>query len=128
MLEYAEVHWNYYGMPYESFDKQIEAAQKEGKIVLYVPDVQWFETLRKKLTDYEFSSIFIKAPSLDELENRLDTRGTEDVHQLQTRLENASSELEYQHNYDYVLVNDKLDEACKEFNQILNQIKDQWEE
>jgi guanylate kinase len=59
-------------------------------------------------------SLFIEPPSLEELRRRLETRGTETPESLQARINKASSELSLKNKFDCIILNDKLERACKE--------------
>lgn len=66
-------------------------------------------------------SLFIEPPSLQALEHRLKSRGTETAETLQARLNKAAYELSFQHSFDHVVVNDQLEVACAEAEQIVRQ-------
>lgn len=103
-LEYAELYGIYYG----TSRQWVEERQKEGKHVLLVIDTQGAMQLKGK---FPAIFIFIRPPSLDELEKRLLQRGTEKPEMLEKRLEWARVELEQADQYDYQIVNDNLDAA-----------------
>jgi guanylate kinase len=86
-LEWAEVHGNYYGTRISD----VERILNDGLDMLLEIDVQGCR--RVKLLEPKAIRIFITAPSLDELENRLEDRGTESQAQLEIRLRNAALEL-----------------------------------
>lgn len=106
LLEWAEVHGNYYGTPREP----VEAAMTEGKDMLFDIDWQGAEQLQDKMKA-DVVSIFILPPTMTELQSRLHRRAedTEDV--IQTRLANSRSEIEHWRDYDYVILNDDLQAA-----------------
>ncbi|MEG1550925.1 MAG: guanylate kinase, partial [Oscillospiraceae bacterium] len=68
-------------------------------------------------------AIFLMPPSLDVLECRLRGRGTEDEDDLMRRLEIAKFEIEKSCGYDYIVINDSLEEAAEEIINILNKLK-----
>lgn len=114
--EWALVHGNYYGT-----DKHmIESFIKQGKICMLDIDIQGGMNLKKLYPDAV--SIFIAPPSLQELEKRLRSRKTDNEQNIQLRLANAKKELEYKKNYDYIVVNDVLDETIKQIVEILKKI------
>ncbi len=108
-LEWAVVYGGHrYGTP----RKNVEAILDSGRHCLLVIDVQGAATLRAKGVDALY--VFLKAPSLEELERRLRGRGEDDEVAIQARLEAARAELAAQDGFDLVLVNDKLDEAARQ--------------
>jgi guanylate kinase len=106
-LEWAEVHGNYYGTSL----KPIYAALDEGKLVIFDIDVQGFEQVIKKLRDIT-TTVFITTPTLKELEHRLTSRGTDSIDVIEKRIKNAQNEIKYTQEYDYLIINDDLDEAA----------------
>jgi guanylate kinase len=111
-LEYAEVHGEMYGTSRRAV---IDAAQS-GKDVLLEIDVQGGEQVREKLPNAVL--VFIAPPSLDELKQRLKSRGTETPEEIRERLEVSRQELEYADQYDYVVINDEIDSAVKKVRSI----------
>ncbi|MGI6577636.1 MAG: guanylate kinase [Eubacteriales bacterium] len=108
LLEYAEYAGNYYGTPAEAVDKMLE----EGKDVILEIDMQGGLQIRKKKPDVVL--VFLIPPSIDELEARLRSRGTESEHSIRKRLSIAEREYENVREYDYLVVNDTVDNAvCK---------------
>jgi guanylate kinase len=99
LLEYAQVHGNWYGQPLQ----QIRDNLRVGRDVLLKIDVQGAATVRKKLPGAIF--IFLVPGSIEELVQRLTNRKTETEEELQRRLTNARIELAQQEYYDYVVVN-----------------------
>ena len=81
-------------------------------------DVQGALRLKKHYTENALS-IFIKAPSLEELEHRLRNRGTETEQTLKERLDKASLELTFAEKFDHIVVNDDLEQACKEVKDLI---------
>jgi len=108
-LEWAEVHGNYYGTSL----KPIKQALKEGKLVIFDIDVQGHEIVRKKL-DKVVTSVFITTPSLEELENRLKNRNTDNSTVIARRIENAKHEIKSFQKYDYFVENDDLKKASND--------------
>ncbi len=114
LLEWAEVHGNYYGTPREP----VEAALEAGRDVLF--DIDWQGTLQLYDTAREdIVSIFILPPSMDELESRLVRRAEDSAETIAKRLANARTEIAHWNEYDFVLVNDELEKAYSEVNAIL---------
>lgn len=114
-LEYANVHGNYYGTSL----KPVKAALAEGKLVIFDIDVQGHELVRKQLND-DVTSVFITTPNLSELENRLNSRATDAQDVIEKRIKNAKGEIEHFRTYDYLIINDNLEEASKQLVSIAN--------
>ena len=105
-LEWAEVHGNFYGTSQRAVMAQLE----RGQDVILDIDVQGARQLRAR-QDFAATCIFIAPPSLAELERRLTGRQTETAETIALRLQNASQELQAANLYDYIIVNDDLDQA-----------------
>lgn len=114
-LEWAEVHGNYYGTSI----KPIKKALKKGKLVIFDIDVQGHDIVRKKMND-SVTSVFITTPNLKELNERLNSRGTDSQDVIEKRIANAKHEIKYFQKYDYLLVNDDLEQASKRLVSIAN--------
>ncbi len=105
LLEWAEVYGNYYGTP----SKIIEKALIEERDVLLEIDVQGAKNVKRRYP--EAVSIFIFPPSVEDLILRLKKRATETKEEFQKRIEKAKREMEEVIYYNYVVVNDKLEDA-----------------
>ncbi len=114
-LEYALVHGNYYGTSLKPINKALE----EKKLVIFDIDVQGHELVRNKL-DSIVTSVFITTPSLKVLEDRLNSRNTDEKEVIENRVKNAKAEVEYFRDYDYLIINDNLEEASKQLVSIAN--------
>jgi guanylate kinase len=104
-LEYAEVFGNYYGTA-KCF---LEEAEQKGRDLLLDIDVQGAEQIQRKLPDA--TSIFILPPDRKTLEERLRKRSEDREEVIQRRLQTATREIENYERYNYILVNDQLDES-----------------
>ena len=104
-LEWAKVHSDYYG----TSRKMVEEVLCEGSDVVLDIDVQGAKSLKKKAISGVY--VFIAPPSMGVLERRLRARGTETEESLSIRLQNAKKELMAMGEYDYIIVNDRLEEA-----------------
>ncbi len=113
-LEHAEVFGNYYGTHREI----LERGRTEGKDVVLDIDVQGARQLKEKIPDAV--SIFILAPSRDELAKRLRARSEDSEEVIQRRLAGAAREIQDYRRYDYVLVNDDVDRASERLQAIVN--------
>lgn len=116
-LEYAFVHANYYGTPKEFVFEQIE----KGEIVLLEIDVQGALQIKKNYKEAVF--IFLLPPTMDELRNRIEKRGTETQEAINTRFSNAFEELDFVGEYDFFVVNDKVDAAVADIEAIIHSEK-----
>ena len=112
-LEYAHVHDDMYGTLKADVIRELEA----GRNVLLEIDVQGALQVRDKMPDALL--VFVDVPSIGELERRLRDRHTETEAALQVRLANAVRERELKREYDYVVVNDDLDAACRKLREII---------
>ena len=112
-IETAEVHDNKYGTSKNFIDENI----KLGINIFLEIDVQGFQQL--KLKNVEFRSIFILPPSIKELRNRIQKRGLDSEDVIEKRMRNALKELNKANEYDYLIINNVLDEAVKEMLEIV---------
>ncbi len=111
-LEYAHVHEDFYGTLKQDVVNELNA----GKNVLLEIDIQGALQVKAKMP--EALLVFVDVPSVEELERRLRNRHTESEESLRVRLKNAIIEREQKDKYDYVIVNDDLENACKELREI----------
>ncbi|WP_310439375.1 guanylate kinase [Sulfuricurvum sp.] len=107
-LEYAVVHGNYYGTSLGPVKK----ALKEGKLVIFDIDVQGHDAVQNRLSDIT-TSVFITTPSLEELKRRLHNRSTDSEEVIERRIEMAKREVQRISEYDFLIVNDTLEEAAE---------------
>lgn len=114
LLEWAEVHGNFYATPREP----VEAAMSEGRDMLFDIDWQGAVQLRQKMP-VDIVSIFILPPSMAELKARLKRRAEDAEEAISRRLQNAREEIEHWKEYDFVVVNDDLDRAFAEVKAIV---------
>jgi guanylate kinase len=115
-VEWEEVYKdNFYG----TLKSELQRIWNKGNHVVFDVDVVGGVNLKKKFPDNSLA-IFIKAPSINELEKRLRNRGTETEEQIQKRISKAQKELEYSKYFDVVIINDVLDKAI---NQTIEAIK-----
>ncbi|HVP42109.1 MAG TPA: guanylate kinase [Terriglobales bacterium] len=120
-LEHAEVFGNYYG----TARRFLEDARRRGQDLLLDIDVQGAGQIKKRLP--EAVSIFVLPPSRAELERRLHRRSEADAHAghpvteetIQRRLHTATKEIEKYPDYDYILVNDRLEQSIDELKAIV---------
>ncbi len=113
LLEYTEYVGNYYGTPVDYVMKTLDS----GRDVFLEIEVEGAKQVRKKFPDGLF--IFLIPPSFHELENRIKRRGTETEELIQSRLAVAREELKMMSLYDYVVENDKVENAVEKIKAIV---------
>lgn len=113
-LEHAYVHTNYYGTPKDFVMQQID----KGEIVLLEIDVQGALQVKKNYKNVVF--VFLLPPTMDELKNRIIKRGTESEEDIERRFKNAFEELDFVGEYDYFVVNDKVENAVLDIEHIVS--------
>lgn len=113
LLEYNVYLGEYYGTP----KAPVEEMLSEGRDVILEIDVNGAAKVREKRPDA--ASVFIMPPSFDALRRRLYGRGTEDISRRDERLQLAAGEIARAGEYDYIIINDKLDAACRELQSII---------
>lgn len=133
-LEYACVFGqNRYGTP----KARVEALLREGMDVVLDIDVQGAAEVKKAMP--EAVLVFVTPPSYQELQSRLEKRGTEDGRAMARRLLTAREEMRAAGRYDYIIINDDLDDATERLkavllaepcrtDRILSEILANWEE
>jgi guanylate kinase len=112
-LEYAEVFGNYYG----TARRFLRDAEQNGRDLLLDIDVQGAAQIQRKLPDA--TSIFILPPDRETLEERLRKRSEDREEVIQRRLVTATREIENYDRYNYILVNDQLEDSIKELRAIV---------
>ena len=117
MLEYAEYCNNYYGTPADF----VELQRSMGKDVILEIEAEGAMKVMKKCTDAV--SLFILPPSMQELERRLSSRGTEDEQTVAARIAKAREEIEKASCYDYQIVNDDIQTAAMQIEKIIKEHK-----
>ncbi|GIN61474.1 guanylate kinase [Robertmurraya siralis] len=113
LLEYAEFVGNYYGTPVD----YVQETLNKGKDVFLEIEVEGAKQVREKFPDGLF--IFLVPPSLSELKKRIVTRGTESEEVINNRMNAAKEEIEMMHLYDYVVENDKVENAVEKIKAIV---------
>ena len=114
-LEYEEF---YNGTLYGTLKSDVENQLKKGYFVLLDIEVKGAKNIKDQFGS-ECLSIFVSPPSIQELKNRLITRGTESADTLKTRLERAEMEMLAATNFDTRIVNDELERAYQELKSIV---------
>ncbi len=113
MLEHNVFLGNYYGTP----KKPIVDAVNSGKDAIIEVDVNGAAQIRKKMP--ECVSVFIMPPSLEVLKDRLTKRGTESDELIDKRINEALREIKCAEDYDYIIVNDTIEQATDDFVSII---------
>lgn len=114
MLEWARVYDNLYGTSKSKVEKMLA----EGRSVIVDVDSQGASQI-KTLMPHAIL-IFIKTPSLDDLEKRLSKRGRDSSDEIQKRMSNAESELTHMKEYDHVVVNDDFEDSAVEIQKLVD--------
>jgi guanylate kinase len=112
-LEYADVFGNYYG----TARRFLREAEERGNDLLLDIDVQGAAQVKEKIP--EAVSIFVLPPGREQLEWRLNNRGLDSAKVIHRRLDTASREIENYDKYDYILVNDRLEESTDDLRAIV---------
>ena len=114
LVEYASYCGNYYGTP----RAYVEEKLAEGKNVILEIEIQGALKIKKKFP--ESLLIFVTPPNAEELKRRLEGRGTESEEAIANRLARAAEESEGVEAYDYLVVNDKLEESAEEVQRLVD--------
>jgi len=113
-LEWAEVHGNFYGTSRPAVLKQLA----NGQDIILDIDVQGAAIIAADATIHGVS-VFVAPPSLSELEKRLCSRGTDSNETIKLRLYNAVKEMDAAEKYDYLVINDDLEEAVSTLQSVI---------
>ena len=113
LLEYAQYVENYYGTPRSYVEEQLQA----GRNVILEIEIQGAMKIKKKIP--EALLVFVTPPTVEELERRLTGRGTETAQVIADRLARAGEEAKGMDQYDYILVNDTVEECVDHLHQII---------
>ncbi|MBE9912666.1 MULTISPECIES: guanylate kinase [Paenibacillus] len=113
LLEHAEYVGNYYGTPRDFVEKTLQS----GNDIILEIEVQGALQVKEKFPEGVF--IFLLPPSLDELKDRIVGRGTESKATIDHRMSVAVDEIGLMKHYDYAVVNDEIDCACKRIESII---------
>ena len=114
-LEYAKFVGNYYGTPKD----KVEALRNEGHNVLLEIEINGARQVMSKVHDEAVISFFLMPPSLEVLEERIRKRKTESNEVIQERLNKGKEEMTMTDDYDYVILNDKVNRAAKEISDLI---------
>ena len=113
-LEYAIIYDHLYGTPKDKICDQVHA----GKDIIFDIDSQGAASIKKQMPD-NVVSIFILPPSLEVLKQRLESRSSDGEEEIEKRFKEAIHEISHYVDYDFVVINDNLDEAIEGVHNIL---------
>ncbi len=119
-VEYEEVYKDHF---YGTLKSEVERIWAAGHVIIFDVDVKGGVNLKKYFGEKALS-IFIKAPSVETLRQRLVKRGTDSPEAIAERVEKASQEMEYAPQFDYVLINDDLATAFGEVEKVVEDFLD----
>ena len=115
-LEYAKFVGNYYGTPKD----KVEELRKAGHNVLLEIEINGARQVMSKVRDEGVISFFLMPPSLQVLEDRIRKRKTESEEVIAERLQKGKEEMTMTDDYDYVILNDKVNRAAKEISDLIS--------
>ena len=121
LIEYAQYVENYYGTPRKYVEEQLAA----GKDVILEIEIQGAMKIREKFPDTLL--VFVCPPSMGELKNRLVGRGTETLDVINGRLRRAVEESKGMDKYDYLLINDDLEECVDTLHETCTAARRAWQ-
>lgn len=113
LIEYAQYVDNYYGTPKAYVEKQLNI----GKDVILEIEIQGALKVKKKMPNTLL--LFVTPPSAEELKRRLVNRGTESLEVIESRLSRASEEAKGMSEYDYILINDVIEDCVDNMHNII---------
>lgn len=116
--EFVEWEMVYEGKYYGTLKSELARIWSEGKTPVLDIDVKGAIHVQEQYPETTIS-IFIEPPSVDELKRRLQSRGTESEESLNARVNKASYELSFKHSFDHIIVNDDLQKARKQAEEIV---------
>lgn len=113
-IEWAQVHGAYYGTLQETVDKVLQT----GKDIIFDIDYQGARQIQQKQPQ-DTVAVFILPPSMAELRERLQARAENSAAEMKLRLRNAAEEMRHWQNYDYVLINEDLEQSYRALQAII---------
>lgn len=113
LLEHAEYVGNYYGTP----RFYVEDKLSQGQNVILEIEIQGAMEIKKKIPDAVL--VFVTPPSFEELRSRLTGRGTETAEVIESRMHRAAEESQGMNDYDYILINDQIEDCVDQLHQII---------
>ena len=122
--EFLEWEMVYEGKYYGTLKSELQRIWNMKKVPLLDIDIKGAIHVQQQHPQ-DCLTIFVEPPSVDELKKRLLSRGTETEESFRARINKASYEISFKHSFDKVIVNDQLDRACKEAEEIVNEFIEQ---
>ncbi len=116
--EFVEWEMVYEGKYYGTLKSELLRSWNQNKVPLLDIDVKGAIHIKQQFST-ACLSLFIEPPSIDELKKRLQSRGSETAESLQARVNKASYELSFKDHFDQCILNDTLDKACREAEEIV---------
>lgn len=117
--EFVEWEMVYEGKYYGTLKAELQRIWAEGRIPVLDIDVKGAIHVEQQFPETTLS-VFIEPPGVDELKRRLQRRGTESEESLNARVNKASYELSFKHSFDHIIVNNNLEQACREAEAIVS--------
>ncbi len=117
--EFVEWEMVYEGKYYGTLKSELQRIWKLGKTPVLDIDVKGAIHVQQQFPETTLS-VFIEPPSVDELKRRLESRGTENAESLNARVSKASYELSFRHSFDHIIVNDNLERARKQAQEMVS--------
>jgi guanylate kinase len=118
--EFVEWEMVYEGKYYGTLKSELSRIWSLGKAPLLDVDVQGGIHIQEQFPETTLS-LFIEPPSIDELRKRLEARGTETPATLEARISKASYELSFKHHFNRIILNDTLEDACREAEMVVRE-------
>lgn len=122
LLEWVEYCGNYYGTP----KMYVEQELKKGHVVLLEIEVEGAHNVKKQYPDC--ISVFITPPTLEELRQRITKRGTEPPEVIEKRMKRAQEEMEHLEKYDYIIINESVEESARQLLEIIEKERNRLKE
>lgn len=120
-LEHAEVHGNFYG----TSRKTVSDLLQQGRDVLL--EIDWQGATQVRHAKPDCVGVFILPPSREELERRLRGRGSDSEEVIERRLRNSRGEIAHAHEFDYIIVNDRFEDALDTLQAIVRAVRQRSE-
>lgn len=117
--EFVEFEEVYPGRFYGTLKEEVERIWAKGNVIIFDVDVKGGVNLKKYFGDKALS-VFIQAPSIEELRRRLVSRGTDSEEEIEKRVGKAAEEMTYADKFDHILVNDDLETAFAESEKVVD--------
>lgn len=117
--EFVEYEQVYEGRYYGTLKEEVQRIWDKGNVIIFDVDVKGGINLKKYFGERALS-VFIQAPSIDELRRRLVNRGTDSEADIDARVAKAAEEMTFADKFDYILINDELDKAFEDIDKVVD--------